>query len=135
MPPAPGSIGIFIDKAFEKCQKQNFEIKSQSPVFNVIQIAFNPFDYGGVPPVTVDLRPAGHAGAHLVLDHVARDLLLKLLHKKRPLGPRPHEAHVALQHVPELRQLVEAVFAHDVADGRDARVVERDFLTPPNSVS
>ena len=29
-------ISVFIDKAFKECQKQNFEIKTQSPVFYII---------------------------------------------------------------------------------------------------
>src|ERR1051326_2001627 len=36
---------------------------------------------------------------------------------------RPYQAHVAVQYVEELRQLVNAVFAHEAADGRDSRVV------------
>src|ERR671937_417032 len=37
--------------------------------------------------------------------------------------PRSDETHLAPQHVPQLRQLVEARVAHDAADERDAWIV------------
>ena len=37
--------------------------------------------------------------------------------------PRPDEAHVTAEHVPELRQLVEARVAQETSEARDARVV------------
>src|SRR3546814_6398936 len=36
---------------------------------------------------------------------------------------RPDEAHVALEHAPGLRQLVDAKLADDAADARDARII------------
>ncbi len=38
-------------------------------------------------------------------------------------GPRSHQAHLALDHVPELRQFVQAGLAQDVANPAHARVV------------
>src|SRR3954447_1465962 len=49
----------------------------------------------------------------------AVDLLLEL----RRHRPRAHQAHVALQDVPELRQLVDARAPEEAADARDARIV------------
>ena len=51
----------------------------------------------------------------------ARDLV-GLVEDERP---RADEAHLAAQHVPELRQLVEAALAQERADAGDARVVAR----------
>ena len=47
-----------------------------------------------------------------------RLVLLDLVRERRP---RSDERHVAAQHVPELRQLVEAGLAQDAADRRDPR--------------
>jgi hypothetical protein len=58
-----------------------------------------------------------------VAQRVVGDLLLQLVHEDRPLGPRPDEAHVAPEDVPELRQLVDARLAHERAVSRHARVV------------
>ena len=61
------------------------------------------------------LREAGHAG----LDHeplpVLRDLLAELLEEGGPDRARADDAHVAAQHVPELRQLVEVGEAQHAA--------------------
>src|SRR5436853_5077252 len=46
-----------------------------------------------------------------------------LLRQRRGHRPWPHEAHVALQDVPELRQLVDARAPEEAAHARDARVV------------
>ena len=50
---------------------------------------------------------------------------VELLHELRPLRPRADEAHVAAQHVEDLRQLVDAHLADEAADARDAIVVGR----------
>src|SRR5450759_5895685 len=39
------------------------------------------------------------------------------------MRPRPYQAHLPAQHVPELRQFVEAVAADDTADAGDSGVV------------
>ncbi len=54
---------------------------------------------------------------------VVRDHLAQLLDEVRTLGAGPHEAHVAPEHVPQLRQLVEPRLAHQAAEPGDPRVV------------
>ena len=56
-------------------------------------------------------------------EHVLRDAVLELLDEVRSLGPRADDGHVAAQHVPELRQLVDVEAAQQPADPRRARVV------------
>src|SRR5439155_2065701 len=46
-------------------------------------------------------------------------------------GPRGDEAHLALEHVPELRELVEARAAEERPDPRDARVSALDLEQRP----
>src|SRR5690606_4852373 len=45
--------------------------------------------------------------------------------------PRSDEAHLALQHVPQLRQLVEARLAEEATDTRNARVVPELVVAIP----
>src|SRR5688572_16711824 len=59
----------------------------------------------------LDLGPAGDARFHAVALVVVGDDAAELLDEVWPLRPRPDEAHLAAQHVEELRQLVEAALA------------------------
>ena len=70
-----------------------------------------------------DLGEAGDAGLDVVAVGVLGVSLGELLDEVRALGARPDEAHVAVEDVPDLRQLVEAGGADEGADARDARVV------------
>src|SRR5512141_574051 len=56
---------------------------------------------------------------------VIRNRALEPLHKFRPLRTRPHESHVAFQHVPELRNLIETRFTKKASELRYARIVVR----------
>ena len=86
----------------------------------VLQLLHRVFDAGAVG--VAHLRPAGQAGLDDVALAVERNLAVKLLHELRALGPRPHEAHVAAQHVPQLRQLVEPRAAQPQSHRGDTRV-------------
>src|SRR5262245_27606835 len=52
-----------------------------------------------------------------------RHLLLELLDEDGALRARADHAHLALEHVPELRQLVEARLTDELADARHAVVI------------
>lgn len=69
------------------------------------------------------LRQAGEAGAHLRAVAPSVDALLELLAERGALGPGPDEGHIPLDDVPELRDLVQARLAHELAERRDAGVV------------
>lgn len=105
-----------VDKPLEQGEKQNFDIQQDGPVFDVIHVVFNALFDGGVPPQTVHLGPAGDARADLVLDHVQGYLLLELVHKVGQLRPGAHQAHVPLEHVEKLGQLVDGEFADEGAE-------------------
>src|SRR5690606_8864534 len=77
----------------------------------------------GISAPTVHLRPAGDARAHLVPQHVVRDLVAEIIHEDRTLRARPDEGHLAAHHVPELGQLVEARLAEESPEGRAAIIV------------
>lgn len=70
-----------------------------------------------------DLGEAGDAGLDVVAVGVLGVSLGELLDEVWALGARADEAHVAVEDVPDLRQLVEAGSADKGADARDARIV------------
>src|ERR1051326_4310547 len=63
---------------------------------------------------------------------VIGDLFRQLRNEMRPLGSRADEIHLALEDVPELRNLVDANLANDAAHARRAIVAfrrpDRSFL-------
>ena len=67
-----------------------------------------------------DLPEAGHPGLDREALEPVRRVVLDLVGDRRA---RADERHVAAQHVPQLRQLVEARLAQEAPDARDARVV------------
>ena len=75
------------------------------------------------PRITVHLGPAGDAGLDLVADHVALDQRPVQLVVRDGVRPRPDDAHAALQHVDELRQLIQEVLRRKAPERRDAGVV------------
>ncbi len=62
----------------------------------------------GVAAPAVDLGPAREARLDLVPEHVARHFAPKLFDELRALGAGSDQAHVAAEHVPELREFVKA---------------------------
>src|SRR5947209_19988221 len=92
---------------------------------DVIEVVHDTLLDARVAAPTVDLRPAGDARLHAVTEHVLRNLLAELIDEHRALGPRADEAHVAAEHVEELRNLVEARAAQPPADRRRAIVALR----------
>src|SRR5207237_1145633 len=69
----------------------------------------------------VDLRPAGDAGANALAPLIPFDLLPQIHEDGRLFGAWTHDVHVTLQHVEEMRQLVEPKLAKHLAERRDAR--------------
>src|SRR4029450_888690 len=70
----------------------------------VLQLLHRVFDAGpvGVP----DLRPAGQPRTENVTLPVERNLFGQLPDKLGAFGPRAHQAHVPLEHVQELWELI-----------------------------
>src|SRR5688572_26406212 len=103
----PPSVRMLVEKAPEKRQPHDLQIEADRPVLDVIEVVLDTLLERRVAAPPVDLRPAGESGLHLVAKHVLRNLVLELLDEMGSLRPRPDNGHVAAQHVPELRQLVE----------------------------
>ena len=102
-------------------QQQQLEVEHQRLLFDVLQI--EPQLVVRVRVVfAVDLRVAGQAALDAQAEGKLRYFLRIRLHVLDALGPRPDQRHVALEHVQNLRQLVDAQLADDPPDARDARI-------------
>src|SRR5699024_8201336 len=96
--------------------KQDLDVKSDTPVLDVIKVAVNAFPDGSISPVSVYLRPSGQSRADLMLHHISRDLFPEFLHEKRPFRSGTDKAHIPFQNIEKLRQLVNACPSHKSAD-------------------
>src|SRR5690606_19417557 len=70
-----------------------------------------------------DLRPAGHAGLDVLSKHIAAPVFTETFNKFRPLRPRTDQAHLAQQHVEQLRQLIQTGAAQKAAQWRNAFII------------
>ena len=78
------------------------------------------------PVSAAELRESRGAGPDLEAPSIAGNLALELIEEDRPDGPRPDQAHVALDDVEELRQLIELPLLQELADRRIDRVPFRE---------
>ena len=81
-----------------------------------------PFFEAGVTAPSVNLCITGDPGADRVADVVVLMLPAKLPCKFGPLRTRAHQAHIAAQDIPQLRQFVQTQAPQIVSDPRAARV-------------
>src|SRR6266850_6697616 len=86
--------------------QEDLQIEGETPALDVVEVVLDALLDGGVAAPAVDLGPAGDPRLHLVAEHVAGHAPPELLDEARALGPRAHQAHLAAQHVEELRELV-----------------------------
>ena len=94
-------------------------------MLDVIEVVFQFFaglGQGGAVAIP-DLRPSGEAGADHVAQVVKGQVFRKIRYKLWPFRPGTYQAHVAPQHVPKLRNFVDAGFAHEHAEFGNARIV------------
>ncbi len=68
---------------------------------------FQTFLYGCVAAPSVHLRLAGNPRLQPVAIVIPRYIVQKFLNEMRPLRPRIHHTHVALQNIDELRQFIQ----------------------------
>src|SRR3954470_16171080 len=98
--------------------QQDLEVEHRRPGVDVLEVELHPaIEVDVVPPA--DLPEAGEAGLHGQAPALPALVLGHLLGNRRPGA---HQAHVPPQHVPELRQLVEAEAAKEPADRRHPRI-------------
>src|SRR5690606_22604527 len=97
--------------------QQDQEIEQQAMVLDVEQVELQLLVCvcGGCAIGIAELRPPGQARLHRVAHAVVADFVVELVDKLRALGPRADKAHVAGQHVEQLRQFVQAGLADEAA--------------------
>src|SRR6185295_3199975 len=123
------SIGILFPQHHGHGLEDDLQVERERPAAQVGEVALDAplhlLDRVGLAAKAAHLREAGDAGPHLVADHVAADQLAIELVMGDGVRPRADHAHAPLQHVDELRQLVERAAAQEGAEARDAAVVAR----------
>ena len=75
---------------------------------------------------SVDLCPAGDAGLHIMTSRLFCVVARDILHEQ---WARAYQTHVSLQHVPELRQLIETRSAEKGTDAREALHIWEELAT------
>src|SRR5258706_150375 len=110
----------------------DFQVEREGPVAQVVEVVLDAplhlVHAVGLAAETVHLRPPGDAGTDLVADHVALDELAVELVVRDGVRAWADHAHAALQHVDELRQVVERGAAQGCPEGGYARVVAPRLL-------
>ena len=90
-------------------------LEGEIPIFEVLDVAGDAvFDIGAIPgfaSISSNLGQAGDSGLHKGADVIIRHQLRKLFVMFDQVRPRADDAHVAPEHVPELRHLVDAQLA------------------------
>ena len=122
------SVGaVLAVEGVEHRAEDNLDVEEKRPVFNVpyimLHAAFHLPEFLGLSPVAAHLRPSGYAGFDEVADHVLVDESAIILGVFEHVGARADDGHVAFEHVDELRELVEARAAHEVAEACLARII------------
>ena len=99
-------------------------------VLDVVEVVLQLFlrVFNGRAVLVAHLCPAGDTGLDAVAHRVIGNLGGELLDEVGPLGARADQAHVAAEHVEELRQFVDAQQPDDVAHPGDPAVVGRGPL-------
>src|SRR5882757_8854585 len=77
---------------------------------------------GWIPP-RCNLPQAGHSRNDVQPRQMLNCISGKIIQRMRP---RPHEAHLTFQYVPQLRKFVQTVAPQKSSDSRDSRII-RDF--------
>src|ERR1700687_2622193 len=90
--------------------RQDVEVEQQRPTCQVVEIVFElaPGVVDRVAGWLVELNPAGHAGPDTMTVIVGGDSLAPQAEEPRAFRAWSHERHVTDEHVPCLRDLVDA---------------------------
>src|SRR2546429_4292020 len=100
-------IGILVDKAVPERHPENFHVKDQGPVLDIVQVMLKALLQRRIAAPTVHLGPASHASFDPMSQHIAWDALTKFLNQNGPFRAWSHQAHVALEDIPELGQFIQ----------------------------
>src|SRR3569623_1357338 len=103
------------------------DVEEERPVVDVVDVVYDAtFDRGarrGLAAEAMDLRPACNPRLDALAMGIDGELLAQLLVVRDGVWAGADEAHLAAQHVDELRPLVDRGGADEAADAGHARVV------------
>ena len=103
------------------------EVEPETPVFHVPDVGLHAVLHlvhcFRLAAEALHLCPSRDAGFYQMAHHVTADQARVFLRMEQHVRARPYEAHVAFEHIDELRQLVDVGFTHQVAEFEFARVV------------
>src|SRR5688572_21375714 len=123
IPEALGSVCLAIVQYPEDGLQQDPKVEGRRPVPQVVEVIFDPamhvFELAGFAAATIHLCESSDSRWHLVADHVALDQPAILFIMRDRMRSWTDQAHVALEHVDELWQLVNGVAAQPTADWSD----------------
>src|SRR5713101_6879249 len=127
--PCPPRKGISLRAPAEQHNLDGLEhdhhVEAERHVLEVIEIVLQLL-FGVLKAVAVlvaHLGPTCDSRPDRIAYSVKRNLFCQHLHKFRTLWARPDKAHIALEHAPQLRNLIESRSAEEFSDFRDARVI------------
>ena len=104
----------FFSENLEKGQKKDLQVEEEGAVVEIIFVKVN-LDGDGQFIPSVDLGPAGKTRGEDMYAFLGSQCDEVILVEQR--RSRTDKAHVPFQYTDELRQLVEARFAEEFADG------------------
>src|SRR5215831_16493799 len=81
-------VSMFVEEAFDDREPDDFQVESDRPVLDVVEVVLNTLVECGIAAPAVHLRPARHARLHLVAQHVLGNAVLELLDEVRTLRSR-----------------------------------------------
>src|SRR6516164_642825 len=100
---------------------QDPSIQRQTPILHVPHIQHESLlPTRRVSPV--HLRPPGDSRLHFVPTHLLRAVAFQVLHQQRPW---PHQTHIASQHIPQLRQLIQTQPPQHLPQRRHTRLIRQ----------
>src|SRR5437899_5272728 len=98
---------------------QDAYVEGQSPVLDIGEIEMH-VEIERWTVARGDLPESGHPRFHVQASVVVKFVAANFVHRVRP---RPHQAHLPAQHIPELRKFVEAVAADEPTETGDSGVI------------
>src|SRR5581483_9471288 len=121
------SISGSLAEANGERSDSDLDVQPQAPIIDVPQIMLHALlhllERAGFSAITINLGPAGDAGLDVVAEGVVADDLLIFGVVGGRVRAGAYQRHVTLEHVEELRQLVDRGLAQPFAGRRHARVV------------
>src|SRR5438309_5630888 len=118
----PASVSVLVREDGHERDEDDLQVKSQGPILDVVEVVDQPLLDRGLAAEVVDLSPPGQPWPDEMAVFISRHARLELRDELRPFGSRAYKAHLSDQDIPELRQLVEAEPAEELADPRSPRV-------------